>query len=443
MQNIDLDSPSLFINREMSWLEFNDRVLREGLSADVPLMERVKFLSIVSSNLDEFFMIRVAGLRQQVSSGVNTMDVSGMSPTQQLEAIAERTRRLVAEQSAGIVEATTLLCEQGLCLLNSSDLSPTQRKFIDTYFDAEVLPLLTPLAAEGLNPFPILPGLALNLGLMIPVEEDAEVQERIAIVPIPLCLPRFINIPGEKAMCLVPIEQVIAGNIGKLFGLPTTPASTVFRITRDADVAIKESQAADMISVVEKAVRARRRRSAVRLEISKGADPRLMKWLTEGEYLPERGVYEIDGLIDPSSLMQIFKMRGFERLHEPDWPPQVPQDLIGSENIFQTLQERDVLLFHPYETFAPVVQMIQQAADDPGVLAIKQTLYRTSGDSPIIAALARAAERGKQVTVLVELKARFDEANNVNWARTLEDAGCHVIYGISGVKTHAKLSTLR
>jgi len=434
----DLKSPKLYITRERSWLEFNDRVMQEGLSEDVPLLERLKFLAIVSSNLDEFFMIRVAGLVQQRSAGVRRPDVSGMTPAAQLAAISQRTHRMVAEQAAGIHAALGDLAGHGLRVLDRRDWSPQQEKFLRGHFTRELLPVLTPLAVEAMDPPPVLPGLRLHLGLVIASKAGEQLAEKIGVVPVPAQFPRFLMVPSEEDLCLARLEDAIAANVGQLFPGCDVLACAAFRLTRDADVTIQDDDASDLLHVVEEAVLARRRRGAVRLELSAGIDPRIRQWLTAWLQVGEEDVYEIDGMLDATGLWSIANRPGFDSLKAPDWPPQRPHDLIGVENLWEELQERDVLLFHPYEGFDPVVQMLQQAADDPDVLAIKQTLYRTSGDSPIVGALERAASNGKEVTALVELKARFDEARNVTWARRLEDAGAHVIYGIVGYKTHAK-----
>jgi len=446
MAGADKVSPDLFINRELSWLEFNDRVLRQALAEDVPLLERLKFLAIVSSNLDEFFMIRVAGLKQQVAAGVKARDPAGLTAGEQLERISHRTHRMVREHSTAIAEVTRLLAENGLKLADMRELSERQRDYLASHFDLEILPVLTLLAVNELKPFPMLPGLGLNLALVLAAAEGgAETGEsddeepRIVVIPIPRNLPRFITLPADKGVHLARLEQAVIRNIARLFPDGKVEAAAVFRLTRDADVAIKEDEAGDLLQAVEEAVRARRRREVVRLEISADPDPRLRDWLLRWCAVGEEDVYEVEGLLDAGDLMDIAGRPGFERLKNADWPAQPPRDLLDSEDLWQTLQDRDVLLFHPYDSFEPVVALAELAADDPNVLAIKQTLYRTSGDSPIVAALARAAENGKQVTVLVELKARFDEARNANWARRLEDAGCHVIYGVAGLKTHGKL----
>jgi len=439
MTEADLNAPELYISRELSWLEFNDRVLREGVSDTVALMERLKFLAIVSSNLDEFFMIRVAGLKQQVDARVTARDISGLTPQKQLEQISLRAHRMVQDQSAGIRMALGELAGKGIHVLHVRDLAPDQQRFLASYFAAEILPVLTPLAVGELDPFPALPSMALHLALALSGPGEQEERVKLAVVPIPRNLPRFITIPPAEGVQLVPLEDIVAHHVGQLLPGLKVSATAVFRVTRDADVSVDEDNAGDLLQVMEEAVRTRRRRGVVRLEVSTGADEQIRKWLMEWCKATDEDVYEIDGLLDASALMEIAHRPGSESLKQPDWAPQTPRDLVGQQDLWQALQNHDVLLFHPYESFEPVVRLIEQAADDPKVLAIKQTLYRTSGRSPIIAALVRAAEAGKEVTVLVELKARFDESRNITWARRLEDAGCHVIYGIAGLKTHGKL----
>jgi len=375
---------------------------------------------------------------QQRSAKVRKRDIAGMTPTQQLQAISERVHRMVAEQAAGIREVLGKLAEHGLCVFEPRDWSPEQREYLSGFFTRELHPVLTPMALEDLDPQPLLPGLQLHVALQLLVETEEGRQNRVAVVPVPSRLPRFVHLPCESDVHLARLEDVIAEHAELLFPGCQVVSRTQFRITRDADVAIQDDDVSDLLNVVEEAVVARRRRRAVRLEISAEADARLKQWLQESLELGLEETYEIDGMLGATALFAVAGTPGFDDLKAPDWPPQPPRDLLGVDNLWETLQERDVLLVHPYESFDPVVQLIQQAAEDPNVLAIKQTLYRTSGDSPIVRALERAGETGKEVTALVELKARFDESRNVHWARRLEDAGCHVVYGIVGLKTHAK-----
>jgi len=433
-QTDDPIDPDLLINREWSWLAFNERVLAEGLSPTLPLLERLKFLAIVSSNLDEFFLIRVAGLMQLRSAGSRRTDPTGLTAAQQLAGISERVHRMVPRQAEGVAEALAALRPHGLRVLGRHEWSVAQQDFADSTFAQEVLPVLTPLAVEKLQPMPLLPSLQLNVALIV---GDGENAGRIVVLPVPAQLPRFVTLPAEDGVHVTPLETVIAACAGQLFPTERIDATAVFRITRDADVPVDDA-ADDLLQEVEQAVVDRRRRHAVRLELSAGARPMLRNWLVDLLDLNDPDVYEIDGMLDAAALMELVSRRGYDDLRDPEWPAQPARDLIGQDDIFQVLRSRDVLLHHPYESFDPVVQLVQGAAADPNVLAIKQTLYRTSGDSPIVNALATAAENGKDVSVLVELKARFDEARNVTWARRLENAGCHVIYGIAGYKTHAK-----
>jgi len=444
---IDLSSPELYINRELSWLEFNDRVLQEGLNESLPLMERLKFLAIVSSNLDEFFMIRVAGLKQQVAEKVRSRDASGLTASRQLTRIARRVNKMVRQQSEGIRGAFAALDAEAVHMLCTRDLTPGQRSFLESHFQLEIQPVLTPLAMDRLAPQPVLPGLQMMLAFRLTPKapnaaEDAgnsEPADRVAVVPVPTGLPRHIALPAREGLHLVRLEDVIAEHAEDLFPGHEVCACTAFRITRDADVEIQEDAAGDLLEAIDKAVRARKRRDPVRLEIPARADRWLRRWLMNWAHLTGQDVYQIDGMMDATGLMEVAMRPGLERLREADWPPQRPRDLPDpEEDLWEALADRDVLLMHPYESFSTVVHMVDKAADDPSVLAVKMTLYRTSGDSPIIAALERAALAGKQVTVLVELKARFDEARNILWARRLEEAGALVIYGIAGYKTHSK-----
>jgi polyphosphate kinase len=400
-------------------------------------MERLQFLSIVSSNLDEFFLIRVAGLTQVRAAGLRRRDPSGMTARQQLRAISERVHRMVAEQSAGIAEVLAALGDKGVALLRRHEWSPQQAEFLKAYFEKELAPILTPLAPGKPEAVPLLPSLQLNVGVILAGPGD-EAEPTIVVIPVPSGSSRFVALPASGRTELAPLEEVISVNAETLFPNHTVVATTVFRITRDADVAIDEDEAGDILEVVEQAIQDRRRRTAVRLEISANPHGAVRAWLAEILGVTDEEVYEIDGLLDAAALMEVASRHGPESLHDADWPPQPPQGLVGAEDLWSAIRARDVLLTHPYESFDSVVELVDLAADDANVRAIKQTLYRTSGDSPIIQALERAALAGKQVTVLVELKARFDESRNVEWARRLENAGCHVIYGVAGYKTHAK-----
>lgn len=438
---------SRFFNRELSWLEFNDRVLRQGLSEANPLAERLKFLAIVSSNLDENYMIRVAGFMHRQAAGVRRRDPSGLTPTQQLALYAQRAHRLVAEQTEGIRLAMDELRRFGMAVLGIDEWTGEQREYCRYFFLHEVLPLLTPLATWRLDELPLLPGLKTCVAALLADAEDepAELGKKsskrvpfIVLCPLPAGLPRFVSVPAAEGTMLALTEDILIDNMGALYPETEIVAGCVFRITRDADVTIADDDAEDLLEAVEEAVLQRRRRMAVRLQIREGTDDRLKRWLVEWLELNPDNVYETSGPIDPTCLFELAAHQELETARNPEWPPQVPRDLVGVEDMFSVVRDRDVLLVHPYESFDPVVHFLEQAAEDRDVLAIKQCLYRTSGDSPIIRALEHAAERGKEVTVLVELKARFDESRNVLWARRLEDAGCNVIYGIVGYKTHSK-----
>jgi polyphosphate kinase len=458
------ESAHLFINRELSWLEFNDRVLQEGQCEQLPLAERLKFLSIVSSNLDEFFMIRVAGLSQQKAAGVRKRDPSGLTTSQQLFLIAGKVQHMVGQQTEAIADVLNRLAEHGLSLIRRADWTPLQRQFLARFFATDVLPVLTPLAVEDLIAPPVLPGLQLFVALLAGASgssrfwpavraatgEGAASEashkagapvakgQQLIVVPVPAGYSRFVNVPSDTGLVLTPLEEVILDNAKTLVSDREILGHAVFRITRDADVTVQDDEAADLLVAIQHAVISRRHRSAVRLEISAQPDPYILAWLSKTFELKADSVYEITGLLDARSLMQIVDMSPLQGLRAPEWPPQTPRDLLDEEDPWQAIRDHDVLLFHPYERFDPVIRMVSEAADDPDVLAIKQTLYRPTAESPIVESLARAAEKGKEVTVLVELRARFDEAKNVHWARRLEDAGCHVVYGIAGFKTHAK-----
>ena len=429
-----LRSHEMYFNRELSWLEFNDRVLRQGLADDLPLLERLKFLGIVSSNLDEFFLVRVAGLISARAQGVRRRDPAGMTPLAQLRAISQRVHRMVQEQQEGVLAALAQLAGAGITVAPAAQWTDDERKFLATYFGKEILPVLTPLAVQELHPAPHLPGLQWHVAARL---TKAEGEPRIAVTPVPQQISRWVSLPGDDIR-LARLEEVIAANVGALFPGATVAATALFRITRDADVSVERDETDDMLEAVERAVLTRQRRPAVRLQISPAAVPQIRAWLDELVKLQPEEVYETDSTLDAAALMELANWPGFEHLKNVEWPPQPPRDLLGCDDLFEALADHDVLLFHPYETFEPVVRLVEQAADDPNVLAIKQTLYRTSGNSPIVRALGRAAQSGKEVTVLVELRARFDEARNIQWARRLEDLGAHVIYGIAGYKTHAK-----
>ena len=433
-------SPELYINRELSWLEFNDRVLQEGLSDEVPLLERLKFLSIVE--LEPGRVLHDPRGRADAAAGGQDPPPRPGRPESRRAAYGHQPAGAphgAASSRPAIRAVLEKLAGHGIHVLQRGDWTAEQEKFLRGHFVQEDPPVLTPLAMQDLDPSPALPALQLHLARLIEPRKGGQPDgEKIAVVPVPTQFTRFLGVPVGEGLQLVRLEEVIAEHAAMLFPGYGVAATALFRVTRDADVAIQDDDASDLLNVVEEAVRQRRRRAAVRLEVSADTDPRLMQWLAEHTQLHEEEIYAVDGLLGAGALMEIANRPGHDSLKVPNWLPQPPADLLGSEDLWQTLQDRDVLLFHPYESFDPVVQLLQQAADDADVLAIKQTLYRTSGDSPIVRALERAGQNGKEVTVLVELKARFDESRNVVWARRLEDAGCHVVYGVAGYKTHAK-----
>ncbi len=440
----DLDSPELYNNRELSWLQFNGRVLDQALLKELPLLEKLKFLAIVSSNLDEFFMIRVAGLIQRRNSGATKCDISGLTTAQQLSRISEQTRGMIAKQGDAVKSVLAKLREHNLSVLRIDELTSRQLSFLEYFFNTDILPLLTPLLLKDKDSSPLVRGMKINIGLVIESRQSEDVSseksdnDRLVVVGIPSCLPAFITLPADTGVCLIPVEDVVSNYIRLLFTSEKIIAKTIFRITRDADVDIQEDEAGDLLDTIARAVVSRARRGVVRLEIQNTVDTRLKHRLMDWFELKMQDVYQIDGLINASRLMEIFNRSGFDNLKLPDWPPQTPRGLVDKDDLWQAIEEKDILLSHPYESFDPVVELLEAAAEDPDVLVIKQTLYRTSGDSPVISALEKAAQNGKQVTVLVELKARFDEANNITWAMRLENAGCYVIYGIAGFKTHGK-----
>ncbi|XQY93259.1 RNA degradosome polyphosphate kinase [Metabacillus sp. HB246100] len=444
---IELQSPLYYNNRELSWLAFNERVLEEALDERNPLLERLKFLSIFSSNLDEFFMVRVAGLKDQVKAGFNKPEnKAGMTPKQQLNQIAIDTHRLIDIQYNTYNKVLIpMLNEENIEIIQMSDVTPSQYSVLEEYFNEQIFPVLTPMAVDAYRPFPMLLNKSLNLAIVI--EDNDEFEEnrfKTAIVQVPAVLQRFVELEtGNDKTQFILLEDVISHFIYKLFKGYKVVSVSVFRITRNADMTIHEEGARDLLKEIEKELKKRKWGAAVRLEIQKkGFDSNILRYLTDELEIHQKDVYEIDGPIDLTILFGFYKQlsKSREDLVFETLIPQPPRDISSDEDIFEKVSEQDVFLHHPYESFEPVVEFIADAASDPDVLAIKQTLYRVSGDSPIIDALKRAAENGKQVTVLVELKARFDEENNVQWAKELEKAGCHVIYGMTYLKTHSKIT---
>ena len=444
---LELSNPKYYNNRELSWLAFNERVLEEALDYRNPLLERLKFLAIFSSNLDEFFMVRVAGLKDQVRAGYKKPEnKAGLTPKQQLMEISHRTHQLVKLQYEALNEiVNTEFIDEQVELLSMEKLSSQQVNAMEEYFDEQIFPVLTPLAVDAYHPFPMLLNKSLNLAIIIEDKtESDEFSVKKAIVQVPAVLDRFIRLDStNQKVQLVLLEDIITYFIDKLFKGYKVLSVSIFRITRNADLMIHEEGASDLLKEIEEELKKRKWGAAVRLEIQKDRfDQTILQYLTDELEIHEKDVYEIDGLLDLTILFRFYKEMAKirEDLTYDTLIPQTPHDLVSCENIFKSISERDIFLHHPYESFKPVVNFISEAADDPDVLAIKQTLYRVSGDSPVIEALKRAVENGKQVTVLVELKARFDEENNVQWAKELEMAGCHVIYGMTHLKTHSKIT---
>lgn len=430
-------------NRELSWLLFNKRVLNEARDKQNLLFERLKFLSITASNLDEFFMVRVASLKDMVNAEYTKKDIAGLTPKQQLEKLNVATHELVNLQYSTYNRSLyPLLAQNGLQLISRhEELTKEQAEYVDTYFEESVYPVLTPMAVDSSRPFPLIRNKTLNIGALISNRKKEKKELEFATVQVPGVLPRVIEIPSkDEKKTIILLEEVIERNIGKLFLNYDIVCTYPFRIMRNADLSIEEDEAEDLLKEIEKQIKKRQWGQAIRLEVEAGVDKRLLKVLKEELDVEEEDIYRIDGPLDLTVLMKIYGLNGFEHLKVAKHVPQPVPEISEGDNIFEKIQKQDIFMHHPYQTFAPVVDFIRQAAKDSEVLAIKQTLYRVSGNSPIIAALAQAAENGKQVTVLVELKARFDEENNIVWARKLEQAGCHVIYGLVGLKTHSKIT---
>ncbi len=432
--------PDHYINRELSWLEFNARVLEEARDPANPLLERLKFLAIFSSNLDEFFEVRVAGLQQQLYAGLEPQDYAadGMDPAALLTAIARRAHELVGEQGRVLRdEVMPGLAATGIEWVRLHGLTVPERDYVDALFANSVYPVLTPLAIDPGHPFPHVHNKSLNVALLI---ESADTSRQLfAVVQVPAVLDRVVVLPGDRdRLRYILLDDVIGAHLGDLFGGFRVVAYTTFRVTRNTDLTIDEDEAEDLLQTIEETLRQRIRGEAVRLEILAEGDERFAQMLVGALDLQERDVYRVQGPVDLTALTGLQRLEGFRALRDEPLVPRVPPALATGRNVFDVIRTQDVLVHHPYESFGAVVDFIERAADDPQVLAIKQTLYRTSGASPIISALARAAQNGKQVTALVELKARFDEENNIVWAKELEQAGVHVVYGVVGLKTHCK-----
>ncbi len=430
-----------YLDREVSWIAFNERVLEEALDDKNPLLERLRFLTIFHTNLDEFFMVRVSGILQQLQAGVEVLSVDGLSPRMQLARIHERVAELVERAQHALTDVVLPALEpHGIRIIHYESLNKADRKRMNELFRAKVYPILTPLAVGSTHPFPFISNLSMNLALWV---ESPEGEQRLARVKIPLAnLPRLVCVAGDEDSTPVrwlPIEQLIAANLNTLFPGMKLSEPWLFRVTRDADFEIREDEANDLLDSIQQELRKRRFGQAVRLEVQAGMPEGIREALIDGIGVDASEVFPVKGPMAVARLNQILSVD----LPDLKYPPYVPRRHAGlprGNELFTHIRQKDVLLHHPYETFAPVVEFVRQAARDPHVVAIKQTLYRTSGDSPVIRALEKAVENGKQVAAVVELKARFDEENNIVWARRLEEAGVHVIYGVPLLKTHSKLA---
>ena len=441
--NTEFYKPEYYRNREDSWISFNERVLSEARDKNIPLFERLKFLSITASNLDEFFMIRVASLKDMVHAGYTKKDIAGMTAQAQIDLILKRVHNMVDVQYSTYERSLVpMLKQNGLEILAAhEDLTEEQKKYVDRYFDENVYPVLTPMAMDSSRPFPLIRNKTLNIGALISKKGSNE-EPQFATVQVPSVLSRIVEIPSGKdnVRTVIHLEQIIERNIGKLFLNYDVVCAHPYRIMRNADLTIEEDEAADLLKEIQKQLKKRQWGEVIRLEVEEGMEKQLLKILKKEFDIKNDAVFLINGPLDLTFLMKVYGIDGFEKYKEKKYIPQPVPALMGTEDIFEAIRKQDILLHHPYMTFDPVVNFVKQAAKDSDVLAIKQTLYRVSGNSPIIAALAQAAENGKQVSVLVELKARFDEENNIVWAKMLEKAGCHVIYGLLGLKTHSKIT---
>ena len=440
----DYLKPEYYENRELSWLKFNHRVLNEARDKSIPLLERLKFVSITSSNLDEFFMVRVASLKDMVHAGYKKKDIAGMTAQEQLDAINQDTRALVELQYSTYSRSLVpLLHSQGIEIVNAhEELTPEQAAYVDHYFQENVYPVLTPMAVDASRPFPLIRNKSLNIAALLSKKDEKKAETEFATVQVPSVLPRIIQIPStaDGMQTFLLLEQVIERNIHQLFLNYHVLCAYPYRIMRNADLSIDEDEAEDLLQEIQKQLKKRQWGEVIRLEVEEKIDKRLLKILEQDLHIASEDIYKIAGPLDLTFLMKMYGIEGKDELRYPPYKPQRVPQIVPGEDIFAAIRKGDILLHHPYQTFDPVVDFIRQASMDPDVLAIKQTLYRVSGNSPIIAALAQAAENGKQVTVLVELKARFDEENNIVWAKKLEKAGCHVIYGLVGLKTHSKIA---
>ena len=444
--------PEYYENRELSWLKFDARVLNEAKDKSIPLLERLKFVSITSSNLDEFFMVRVASLKDMVHADYRKRDIAGMTASEQLDRINTATRKLVESQYNTYNRSLVpLMAANGIHIIEKyEELTAEQAAYVDRYFEEDVYPVLTPMAVDASRPFPLIRNKTLNIAALLSSKKDEKHKDAVefATVQVPGVLPRLVPIPADtlensgevEGRTFILLEQIIEKNIDKLFLNYHVLCAHPYRVMRNADLPIDEDEAADLLKEIQKQLKKRQWGEVIRLEVEASVDKKLLRFLKDELKVAEEDIFQISGPIDLTFLMKMYRLSGCDSLRYEPYKPQRVPDIEPGEDIFEAIRGGDILLHHPYETFDPVVDFIRQAASDPDVLAIKQTLYRVSGNSPIIASLAQAAENGKQVSVLVELKARFDEENNIVWAKKLEQAGCHVIYGLVGLKTHSKIA---
>lgn len=436
------ESDLRFLNRELSWLEFNQIVLEEAQNESLPLLERLKFLAITASNLDEFFMVRVGGLQTLYARGSKTKDPAGMTPNQQLAAISDRAHELTRDQYQCYLEQLEpALAEASIQRLRMDDLSAQQTQFVQQVFNDEIVSLVAPLAVESPESFPTLTGNTISMCVRLerPAKDSDETETRYVVLPFGRIPTRFVTLPSEGTYSFVLLEELVERFIAEFFPKETVLECVAFRTTRNADMAIREDLAGDLLEEMKQLLVARRESDFARLEIAADASKQLTQFLTDCLGVTKRDVYRIPGPLDLTHFFQVAEAGSGEGNRYEDWPPLASPMVDSTESIFDTIARQDVLLCHPYDSFDPVVRFVEEAAEDPDVLAIKQTLYRTSRNSPILAALARAAEKGKHVTVIIELKARFDEARNIEGAKALEQAGVQVFYGVKGLKTHAKV----
>lgn len=435
---VNLKNPDLYFNRELSWLKFNERVLEEALDDTHPLLERMKFLSIFSSNLDEFFMIRVAGLKEQIAAGIHELPADGLPPEKVLKSISKKVHSDINLQSRILLEdVLPKLRKKGIRIRHYNTLSTDQKSFLKTYFKEKIFPVLTPLAVDSAHPFPALRNLGLNL--LIELRDPLSRRDRkIAVLPIPDLLPRFIQLPGNKPGDHLLLEQLIIPHLDMLFHGMKILNANVFRITRNADFELSEAEADDLLKLIERELRKRRLGTVIRLEVSDEMRPESRRFLQKTTGLTDADIYDISGPLDLASFMFLMGVN-YPDLKDQPFSPALSEFITNQTDIFAAIRKRDFLLHHPFDSFNHVVDLITEAATDPDVLAIKITLYRTSGKSPIVSALKEAVAQGKQVTALIELKARFDEENNIVWAKQLEREGVNVVYGLLGLKTHCKI----